>query len=296
MLCVFARNEAKPSERSLQLVQDLCGPIALAIENARLFKAVQQELAARRRAEGALRESEEKFRGVFNNAQVGMFRTRLDGSEVPDVNEKLLEVFGATREEMLGLPSVIPWADPQERQEALDRLKTQGQVTDFECRMLNKRGEVMMCLLSLRLYRGQGILEGSIRDITDLKGAEEALKESERKVSETLEFNRKILNTSSIAILTFRESGQCTFANEAAAKMGGTDVASILAQNFHQVESWKKSGMYEAALEALRTGAEQHLETHHTTTWGKDVWFNLQFCRFHCRRRKATAGVHARCH
>jgi PAS domain S-box-containing protein len=165
VLCVFARNEARPSERSLQLVQDLCGPIALAIENARLFKSVQQELAERRRAEGALRESE-------------------------------------------------------------------------------------------------------------------------RKVSEALEFNRKILNTSSIAIMTFRESGPCTFANEAAAKMGGTNVASILAQNFHQVESWKEFGMYEAALEALRTGAEQYLETHHTTTWGRDVWFNLQFCCFHCGGEK----------
>jgi PAS domain S-box-containing protein len=234
----------------------------------------------RLRAEQALRQSEEKFRSLFNNALVGMFRTRLDGSEILDANEKFLEIFGRTREEMLGLPSVVHWADLQERQEVLGRLETQGRVTDFECRMLNKRGEVLTCLISLTLYREQGILEGSIRDITDRKRAEEALKQSERRNSETLEFNKRILGTSSIGILTFRESGPCTFANEAAAKTGGTDVASLLAQNFHEVPSWKKSGMYQAAIRALDTGIEQVLETPSVTTFGKKVWVSFSFSSF----------------
>ena len=61
------------------------------------------------------------------------------------------------------------------------RLQADGRVTDFECRMLNKRGEVRTCLTSLSLDRGQEILEGSILDITERKRGEDALRESEAR-------------------------------------------------------------------------------------------------------------------
>ena len=128
--------------------------------------------------ESALRESEEKFRNLFNNAETGMFRTRIDGSEILDMNEKFLNIFGRTREEMQGSSSVIHWADPSEREEMIRRLELEGRVPDFECKMLNKQGEVRTCLTSLRLYCEQGLLEGSILDISERKQAEDALRES----------------------------------------------------------------------------------------------------------------------
>ncbi len=139
------------------------------------------DITDRKKAEEALRESEEKFRNLFNNAEVGMFRTRIDGSEILDMNEKFLEIFCRTREEMKDSPSVIHWADPSQREEMVHRLELEGRVTNFECGMLNKHGEVRTCLTSLRLYRDQDILEGSIIDITDRKRAEEALRESEQR-------------------------------------------------------------------------------------------------------------------
>ncbi len=81
-----------------------------------------------------------------------MFRTRLDGSEILDMNEKYLKLFGRTREEMRGGPSAIHWADPQEREEMFRKINTDGRVTEFECKMLNKRGEVRnLCHLAKAL-------------------------------------------------------------------------------------------------------------------------------------------------
>ncbi len=137
------------------------------------------DISLRKKAEEALRESEEKFRNLFNNAEIGMFRTRLDGYEIVDMNEKFLNIFGRTHEEMQGKPSVLHWVDPREREEMVRRLNSDGRVADFECKMMNKRGEVRTCLTSLRLYREQGILEGSITDITERKESEEALRRSE---------------------------------------------------------------------------------------------------------------------
>ena len=123
----------------------------------------------------ALRLSEEKYRNLFDNAEVGMYRSRLDGSEFLDVNEKFLKILGRPRSEVQGAPSVSFWADPQERAELVRRLQAEGHVTDFELGILNKQGQLRLCLLSARLYPQDAILEGSIQDITERKLAEARL-------------------------------------------------------------------------------------------------------------------------
>jgi diguanylate cyclase (GGDEF)-like protein/PAS domain S-box-containing protein len=151
----------------------------------RYFLSMLEDITEHKRAELVLRESEGKYKNLFNNAEVGIFRSRLDGSEVIEVNRRFLEIVGMTMEETLGKPSVNLWADPKEREEMTKRLDAVGKVLGFEYKMLNKReGSVRNCLTSLRLYREQGILEGSILDITERKRAEEALRESERKYRE----------------------------------------------------------------------------------------------------------------
>ena len=122
-------------------------------------------------AQGALRESERKYRDLFENAQVGMFRTSDDGSEILDVNRRLLEIGGRTREEVIGSSAASLWADPGERGEMRRQLLRDGMVTNFECRLLDAHEDAHICLLSMKLYPGLGILEGSLVDITEHKKA-----------------------------------------------------------------------------------------------------------------------------
>ncbi|HVM71338.1 MAG TPA: PAS domain S-box protein, partial [Anaerolineales bacterium] len=135
------------------------------------------DITERKLAEQTLRENEEKYRNLFNNAEVGMFRTRLDGSEILEFNDKYLNILGYTRDEVIGRPSAIVWADKRDRLRIERMLKAHGQVTDFESTILTRQGERRICNSSMHLYRDQGIVEGSIIDITGRKQAEELIQQ-----------------------------------------------------------------------------------------------------------------------
>lgn len=171
--------------------------------------------AQHKKAEEKLVASESKYRSIFNNAEVGMYRTRIEGSEIIDCNEMFLRIFGRTREEVIGKPSVIHWVDPAERQKMVTLLMAKGEVTDYPCRMLNNQGETRFCRTSLKFYREKAILEGSIIDITEQKNAEIKLKESEARFRSLYE------NSFDAVLVGDPYSGEVLGANLAACKLFG---------------------------------------------------------------------------
>lgn len=157
--------------------------------------------------------NEEKYRNLFNYSQIGMFRSRLDGSEGLEANQKFLSILGLKREEFVGKSSINYWADTKERESLVKILKSKNKVTDYEFKLLNKAGEIRNCVASMVLYPETGILEGSIIDITDRIMAESQIKNSEIKY--------KTLYESSIDALMTLEPPMWKFTsgNESALKM-----------------------------------------------------------------------------
>ena len=87
-------------------------------------------------------------------------------------------------------------------------LFTKGFVKDFECKMLNKEDGVRICLTSAKLYPEQGVIEGSIIDITARKKAEDALADSVAKY-------RALVENAEDAILLTDLSGKQIYRNPA---------------------------------------------------------------------------------
>jgi PAS domain S-box-containing protein len=105
------------------------------------------------------------------------------------VNQKFAEIIGFTREELLGTPGRIRWADPEERDRMVSLLNDQGGfLSNYETRVLAKNGSVKNVLASIKLHPVDGFLEGIMVDITERKGAEKALKESEIKFQNTVKY------------------------------------------------------------------------------------------------------------
>jgi two-component system cell cycle sensor histidine kinase/response regulator CckA len=245
---------------------------------------IGRDITERKQMEDALRESEERYRKLVETAPDVIYSLSEDGA-IKTLNPAFERITGWSPDESLGKP-FMPFVHPDDMPlaERSFREVMRGETpAPHELGILSKSGEYLIAefVATPQIIDGRVIGElGIARNITERKRAEVALRESEHKVSEALEFNRRILDTSCIGILTYKKSGQCVSANAAAAKVVGAAVAQLLAQNFHEIPSWKKSGMYQAAIRALDTGIEQSLEVHFVTTFGKDMWLSSSFSSF----------------
>jgi PAS domain S-box-containing protein len=183
------------------------------------------DVTHRKQAEKAIQENEVKYRNLFDNAQVGMFRTKMDGSAIMEVNQNLLDVFGFTREEMLASPSTMRWAHPEEREEMARRLRADGVVTDLEAAFVTKAGGIRDFLISVKAYPGQGFLEGSGQDITERKRTEEAMRIAAL-------YARSLIEASLDPLVTISPEGKITDVNEAAVKVTGVSRDKLIGTDF----------------------------------------------------------------
>ncbi|MBD3344431.1 MAG: PAS domain S-box protein [Chitinivibrionales bacterium] len=135
------------------------------------------------KTEKALRASEETYRNLFHNAQVGLFRTRISDGKVLESNEQLAIMFGyESREAFIAEYATFGnYVDPGTREKMVDELNTRGSVQNFEARFYRRDGSIFWISCSARIYRDQGWIEGVAEDITERKAAQEKLRESEEK-------------------------------------------------------------------------------------------------------------------
>ena len=105
-------------------------------------------------------------------------------------------------------------------------------------------------------------------------------KQAELQLSDALEFTEHVVTSSPMGIFTYRLSGECLSVNTAAARMVGTTVEKLSSQNFHQIESWKRSGLYAMAMHAITSRSLVADDVHVLTTFGRDAWYRAQFVTF----------------
>jgi PAS domain S-box-containing protein len=135
-------------------------------------------------AEQALRESEEKYRALFNNELYAIAIVDMETQRILDTNEAHLRMFGYTREELIsGMTLADLNADSTGLTTDLDQLGQSGSV--FVPQRLGKRrdGSLFTAEVATGKYtwKGRPVLFGILRDISDRLQAEQALRESEEK-------------------------------------------------------------------------------------------------------------------
>jgi PAS domain S-box-containing protein len=187
------------SQEDLDLLSILGGQVAVALENARLYQAVQQELNERRQANQALRESEERFRGVFEAGPLGMAIVDLDYRLIR-ANAMLCHMLGYTEQELgaFGLGDLLH-PDDLAREERLSRQLLAGEIPSYkdELRLLSKDKGNLWVMGTATVVRdandepAYGLF--MVEDITERKKAEQALRRYAERLRMLYEIGQGIL-------------------------------------------------------------------------------------------------------
>ena len=158
-------------------VSFLASPIIIGDEQVAVY-AIYRDITERKRAEQALRESEKRYRTLFEDSREAIYITTREGTMV-EANQAYIDLFGYTREEVIGLDVREVYVNPDDRLRFQQLAERDGFVRDFEVKLRKKDGVVMECLLTSAVRRDSdgNIIgyQGIIRDITERKRAEELL-------------------------------------------------------------------------------------------------------------------------
>ena len=142
-----------------------------------------EDITERKRAEEALKESEERYRTLFEESMDGVYSVQRDG-EITDANRSFCELFGYTREEMIGKDIRELYFDPAERSKPQEEIEKSGFLKDYEIKFRKRDGTEIDCLLTSSVYFGRdGSIagyRGIVRDLTIRKDLRKQLLQAQK--------------------------------------------------------------------------------------------------------------------
>jgi len=207
------------------------------IKDRKLQLSIFRDITERKQVEDALRVSEEKFRGIFENVQDAYYEATEEGTILeisPSI--EILSKGQYRRKDLIGRSMSEFYADPERRKVLLTALKEHGAVTDFEIALRNKDGSLIPCSITSSLHLDalshQQKIVGSIRDITRRKQVEEALRESQEQFRIAQD-----MSPDGFTILQPVRDAQervvdftWIYENDAVARLNGTDPKGVVGQ------------------------------------------------------------------
>jgi len=139
---------------------------------------VCEDITERKRIEEVLRESEERYRTLFEGSKDAVYITGQEGKFI-GVNPAFLELFGYSKEELNLLSAQDTYINPLDRYRFRQEIEQKGFVRDYEVKLRKKDGTEIDCLLtsSIRRDNDGSIMgyQGIIRDITAHKRSEQEM-------------------------------------------------------------------------------------------------------------------------
>lgn len=137
------------------------------------------------RAELALRESEQKYATLVEDALIGVYILK-DG-KIEFANDKFADIYGYSKDELIGMDSldlVHPHDRPLVKKLREKRLKGEKVPIEYESKGVKKNGDTIWVMRSLSQinYEGAAAISGIVADITKRRKAEEALRKSDKEL------------------------------------------------------------------------------------------------------------------
>ncbi len=195
------------------------------------FIATVRDITERKKSEEALKESEEKYRAIFESFHDVYYRTDREG-RVTIISPSVKTQAGYDPEDVIGHFVTDFYVIPEERKAFTEELKKCGYINDYEIKLRGKDGRVIDVSVSSKIIFGkdgypEGV-EGVLRDITERKKTEKALRESEEKYRCMVEHSLQGI----VIVQDFR----IVYSNSAFAKISGYTAEELLALSPEEVK------------------------------------------------------------
>jgi len=164
VLALFSQNRLSPEEDTL--LQTIA---TSASEVIQMCKSQEQ-----------LTESEKKYRNLFENAQIGMFKSRINNGKIVESNYKMARIFGydSPEECIADYIAYDHYLYPEQGKEIAELLRQQGEISNFEVQIKLNNDSVIWIQFSGRLSEDKEYFEGVAADVTEQKRAEDQIKAS----------------------------------------------------------------------------------------------------------------------
>jgi PAS domain S-box-containing protein len=245
-LCLRKDGSEFPAEINSSPIETLQGPvIGVAI----------RDITQRKQAEEALRQSEERYRTLFENAPVGIYRTTPDGRILAG-NPALVRMLGYSSFEELAHTNLnTSFFGPEyPRSQFIELMEQQGGVAGLECVCHKKDGGSLLIRENARAIRDESgkilYYEGTVEDITERKRAEA---ENARLVT--------AIEQSAEGVVITNPQGEIEYVNPAFTHITGYSRAEALGHNPRILKSGKHDpAFYQQLWATILNGQSWHGE------------------------------------
>jgi PAS domain S-box-containing protein len=189
------------------------------------------DITERKRAEEAVRESEERFRSIVAQTLGGVGQTDTTGRFVL-VNDRFCKIAGYAREELMNLrmQDITHPDDLARNAELFERLVTEGVPFEIEKRYVRKDGSEVWVNNSVSALRdASGKTQTTVAIVIDVTERKRAEEERSRLANEL----RSLLESTGEGIFGVDLDGHCTFVNHSASRMLGYEPDEVLGRDVH---------------------------------------------------------------
>lgn len=166
-----------------------------------------QDITEKKIAEQRLKESEEKYRILFDHSPIGIGLSEIDGNIIAS-NQKMREITGYSEEELKEINLSNTYVDINDRKELMKEIEDNKMIRGFEIKLRKKDGSVYTARLNIDLLNleDKDIFLTTCEDITVRKAIEQELEKSEREIS-------TLLNNMPDVIITVDQERRIQFVN-----------------------------------------------------------------------------------
>lgn len=225
-------------------------------ENGGLKGAVHiiTDITDRKRAESALKISEERYRNLFENTGTATLVIEEDMT-ISQVNTKYEELSGYSRQEIVDKMKTTDFVRPEELERVIDyHFKRRGDIEEvppeYEVGLVDKFGNVKTLFVQIGLIPGTNQSIASLIDMTPRKQAEEALRESEDK------FNRAFMLGPDFISIARMKDGKYIDINDNFIKILGYRRDEVIGKTAEEIRIWSDPDARELFVNKLEDKGE----------------------------------------